>query len=81
MTSGLKITSRQGRRRGGMGEQVPLLPFLKGVRESALPFLDCFYSILATVFQPENTTEGTLCSKMTKIHLTASLPYQFQAST
>ena len=50
-----------------MGEQVLILPFPMGVRESGLPFLDCFYSILATVFQPENTTEGTLCSKVIKI--------------
>ena len=60
---------------------MPLLPFLKGSMESELSFLNCFYSILATVFQPENTSEGTLFSKLTEIHLIASLPYQYKAST
>ena len=64
-----------------MGEQVPHPPFIKGARESGLPFLNCFYSVLATVFQPENTTEGTLCSKVTENHLIALLPYQYKAST
>ena len=31
--------------------------FLKGTRGSEEAFLNCFYSIFATVFQPENTTE------------------------
>ena len=42
-------------------EQASLLLFLEGARGSKVPFLSCFYSILATVFQPENTTENTLC--------------------
>ena len=46
-----------------------------------MPFLNCFYSLLATVFQPENTAEGTLCAKITEIHLIALLPYQYKAST
>ena len=66
--------------RGGAGEQAPPA-FLKGARGSELPFLNCFYSILATVFHPENTTEGTFCSKLTEIHLVTSLPYQCKAST
>ena len=64
----------------GHGGQAPLLPFLKGGKgvRSALPFV---YSILGTVFQPERTTEGTLCSKLTETHLNALLPYQYKAST
>ena len=66
-------------RGAGRGE-ASLLPFLKGARGSELPFLNCFLSILATVFQPGNTTEGTLCSKLTDAHLIALLPYQYKAS-
>ena len=40
-----------------------------------------FILILAIVFQPENTTEGILCSKLTEIHLIALLLYQYKAST
>ena len=46
---------------GGTGERAPLLPF-RGAMGSELPFRNCLYSILATIFQPENTIEGTLCS-------------------
>ena len=67
--------------RGHGEEQVPLLPFLKEAKGSEVPFIYCFYSILATVFQPENTTEGTLCSKLTEIHLIALFPCQYKAST
>ena len=66
---------------GGAGEQAPLLSFPKGARESELPLLNCFYSILATAFQPENTTEGALCSKLTESHLIALLPYQYKVNT
>ena len=48
----------------GCGGQAPLLPFIKGIRGSEVPFRNCFYSILATVFQPENTTEGTFMFKI-----------------
>ena len=65
----------------GVRGQAPLLPFLKGPRGSEVPFLNCFYSIIATVFQPENSTEGTLCSKLTEIQLIALLPYQYKART
>ena len=63
-----------------------LLPFLKGRRGSEVPFLNCFYSDIshlgvATVFQPENTTEGTLCLKLTEIHLITLLSCQYKAST
>ena len=51
----------QGRRRGGAGGSKRPLPFLKGARGSEMPFLNCFYSDISSVFQPENTTEGTLC--------------------
>ena len=66
---------------GDKGEYVPLLPFLTGTRGSEVSFLNCFYSILATVFQPENTTGGILCSKLTEIHLIPLLPYLYKAST
>ena len=61
--------------------QATLLHFLKGHWESEVPFLNFFYSILATLFQPENTTEGTLCSKLTEVHLIVLLPYQYKNST
>ena len=67
--------------RGRGREQAPLLPFHKGARGSEVSFINCFYFILATVFQPENTTEGTLCLKLTEIHLITLLPYQYKAST
>ena len=66
--------------RGAPG-QGTLLPFLKEAKGSEVPFLNCFYSILAAVFQPENTSEGILCSKWTEINLIALLPYQYKAST
>ena len=69
----------QRRRRGGAGGAGA--PPVKGARGSEVPYLSCFYSTLATVFRPENTTEGTLCSKLTEIHLVALLPYQYNAST
>ena len=58
----------------GCGGQAPLLPFLRGQGVSEVPFINCFYSILATVIQPENTTDGTLCSKLTEIHPIALPP-------
>ena len=48
---------------------------------SEVPFLNCVCSILATIFQPENKTKGTLCSKLTEIQLIALFPYQYKAST
>ena len=65
----------QGRRRGSTGTSAPP-SFQRGARASEVPFLNCFYSKLAIIFQPENTTEGTLCSKLTEIHLIALPPYQ-----
>ena len=67
--------------RGGARGQALLLSFLIGARGSEVPFLNCFYSILATVFQPENTTEGNSCSKLIEIHLIALLPYQYKTGT
>ena len=64
---------------GAQGE-APLLPFLKGAKGSEVP-LTVFILILATVFQPKNTTGGTLCSKLTEIHLITLLSYQYKAST
>ena len=63
------------------GEQASLLPFLKGARGSEVPFLNCFILTLPTLWQPKNTTEGTLFLKLTEIHLIALLPYQYKAST
>ena len=73
---------RQGRRRGGAGGSKRLsCLFLRGQRGQKCPSLIVFILILATVFQPENTTEATLCSKLTEIHLITLLPYEYKAST
>ena len=42
-----RYTLGQGRRRRGVGEQAPLLPFLKEARGSEVPFLNYFYSYLS----------------------------------
>ena len=67
----------------GEGVQEGMCPscLFKGARGSKVPFYTCFYSILATAFQSENTTEGISCSKLTEIHLIALLPHQYKAST
>ena len=52
-----------------------------GQGDQKCPSLTVFILILATVFQPENTTEGTLCLKLTETHLIALLLYQYKAST
>ena len=67
--------------RGRGGEQAPLQPFLMGQVGQKCPSLTVFILMLATVFQPENTTKGTLCLKLTEIHPIALLPYQYKAST
>ena len=63
--------------RGRGREQAPLLPFHKGEGGQKFPSLTVFILILATVFQPENTTEGTLCLKLTEIHLITLLSDQY----
>ena len=67
--------------RGRGGSKRPSCPPLRGQGGQKYPSLAVFILILATVFQPENTTEGTLCLKLTEIHLIALLPYQYKAST
>ena len=59
----------------------PSCLFLRGKGGQKCPSLSVFILILATVFQSENATEGTLCSKLTEIHLIALLPCQYKAST
>ena len=50
-----KVMLFPGRDTGeGARGQAPLLPFLKGVRGSEVHVLNCFYSILAIVFQSKN---------------------------
>ena len=72
----------QGRRRGGAGgSKRRACLFLRGQGGQKCPSLTDFILILATVFQPENTTEGTLCLKLTDIHLITLLSYQYKAST
>ena len=71
----------QGCRRGGAGGASAPCLFLRGQRGQQCPSLTVFILILATVFQPENTTEGTLCLKLTQIHLIALLSYQYKAIT
>ena len=66
---------------GARGEQAPFLLFLRGQGGQKYTSLTVFILILATVFQSENTTGGTLCLKLTEIHLIALLPYQYNAST
>ena len=44
-----------------------------------MPFVNCFYSILATVLQPESTTGGTLCSKLTEIKPNRCTPLSMQS--
>ena len=61
-----------------MGGKCPSCPFLREAKGSEVPFLNFVYSILATVFQPENTTEGILCLKLTEMHLIVLLPYQYK---
>ena len=65
---------------GNTGGQVPLLPFLNGTRGSKVPFLNCFYSILATVFQPENTSKRYFMFKIDRHspNRFTSLPIQSQ---
>ena len=77
---GLNISRRPSTPERGRGrEQASLLPFLKGARDSKVPFLTYFILILATVFPPENTTEGTLCLKLTEIHLIIFTPLSIQS--
>ena len=68
----------QGRWRMARGGKSFSCMFSRRARGSEVPFLNCFYSILATVFRPEIKTE---CSTLTKIHLIALLPHQYESST
>ena len=58
---GLQQIFIQGRRRmGAGGSKRPSCLFLRGKWGQKCPSLTLFILILATVFQPENTIEGTL---------------------
>ena len=56
---------------GARGSKRPSYLFLRGQGGQKCPSFTVFVLILATVFQPENTTEGTLCLKSIEMHLIA----------
>ena len=57
------------------GSKRPSCLFVRGHGGQKCPSLTVFILILATVFQPENTIEGTMSLKLTEIHLIVLLPY------
>ena len=75
------ISGTPENREGARGSKLPSCLFLGGQGGQKCPSVTVFLLILATEFQAQNTTEGTLCLKVIEIHLISLLPYQYKAST